>query len=118
MGCIDENTANLHDRIGKWCKRDKARGSLRGTLNWDRLQTGSGYPKLKAKAAVTRHLAEFDWSIASRYCEQRVIAVIQLIVEFNTIPQSNALHLSQAAIDRIPVLGRQICCTASSQLPL
>ena len=78
-------------------------------MTYDRLKTSSGFPKLKCKAAVCRHLTEFALELAQRFCGPREVAVVQLMCEFNKIVNSEGLHLSRAAIERIPVLARQLC---------
>ena len=41
------------------CKANKSMSRVQGKLTVERLRTDGGWPKLKAKAAATRHLVHF-----------------------------------------------------------
>ena len=47
----------LDERLRKWYKDTKFRSRLQGVLAVERLRTSKMWPKLKAKAAATRHLS-------------------------------------------------------------
>ena len=47
----------LREALDEWYRRNKGRYRIQGKLTIDRIKTSSDWPKLKAKAAATRHLA-------------------------------------------------------------
>ena len=90
---------------------------MQGDLTWTRLKTGSGFPKLKAKAAATRHMMSYGLHLAQTYLaeDRRIVAIAQLMAEFYSLLESEGLHLKQATIDRIMELGgRCVDCTRTS----
>ena len=86
----EENTKGLHEEMVAWHKKNKTKSKLQGKLTYERLRTTSGWPKLKAKAAATRHLIFFALDLATRHCQDdiRIIAVVQLMCEFYTLLES------------------------------
>ena len=104
------NLAKLDEEIEAWCKEKKVKSRLQGKLTMERLRSQSGFPKLKCKAAATRHLSEFAYNLAVRHCQddRRIVAVGQLLVEFYTLIEGENLHMRRSAIDRIAVVGRSL----------
>ena len=49
----------LHDDLQAWYKREKVSSRLKGKLTVARLRGDDGFPKLKAKAAATRHMLPY-----------------------------------------------------------
>ena len=84
---------------------------MQGDLTWTRLKTGSGFPKLKAKAAATRHMMSYGLHLAQTYLaeDRRIVAIAQLMAEFYSLLENEGLHLKQATIDRIMELGGEVC---------
>ena len=59
-GNIDANIAELNEVIKEWYRwHPKVSTRLKGKLTRERIQTSKSWPKLKSKAAETRHLAPF-----------------------------------------------------------
>ena len=84
--------------------------SLRGELSWKRLRTSAVYPKLNAKAAITKHLAVFALDLAGRHCEdRRIIAIAQLLVEFYSLIEREGLIMGPDVLRRILVVGQNLC---------
>ena len=63
------NADKLHSEMKTWFKAQKISSRIQGTITKERIRdtTGSGYPKLKAKGAATRHLAPFSLLVAQRF---------------------------------------------------
>ncbi len=82
-GSQAKNVELLNEELVAWQKRNKATSRLRGSLKIERLRTTGGWPKLKAKAAATRHICEFALELAQRECtaDRRIIAAAQLLCE-------------------------------------
>ena len=79
-----EKIANLDKYLLKWYQQVNHKRRIQGQLTLERLRTQNGWPKLKAKAAATRHIVRFSLSIAERWSsgslhDQLVIAINQLI---------------------------------------
>ena len=83
-GSHDANSKRLNEELKLWYKGSRVSSKIEGELKYDRLKTDSGYPKLKAKAAATRHMCEFALHHAAQYCgfDHRIIAVVQLMCTF------------------------------------
>ena len=84
---------------------------MQGDLTWTRLKTGSGFPKLKAKAAATRHMMSYGLHLAQTYLseDRRIVAIAQLMAKFYSRLENEGPHLKQATIDRIMELGGEVC---------
>ena len=80
----DANSKRLNEELKLWYKGARVNSKIEGELKYDRLKTDSGYPKLKAKATVTRHMCEFALLLAEQYCrfDPRIIAVIIIRITF------------------------------------
>ena len=109
-GSRDRNAALLHSRVDAWSKEVKVDSRVQGAITWERIRTTNGFPKFKAKAAATRHLMPFALRLAQEFCEKRVVALAQLMVEFYQIlERDDPLILSELSIRRLPTIGRQVC---------
>ena len=75
----------------------------------ERLRASNGWPKLKAKAAATRHLARFALRIAERYgLGDRQRAVCKLLCRFYQILDTESQFLDEATKAELPTLGRKL----------
>ena len=86
---------------------------IQGRLTVQRLRTSKSWPKLKAKGAGTRHVVEFALDLASRHStdsphDRKRLAVLQLLLNFYRIISAEGMHLSTAAKEQLPILGRQL----------
>ena len=50
-----------------WYKKTRATSKMQGQLTPERLRTQGGWSKIKAKAAATRHLAEYALHVAQAF---------------------------------------------------
>eukprot|EP00959_Pyramimonas_sp_CCMP1952_P455991 9472441-Pyramimonas_sp.AAC.1 len=64
---IQGNVKLLADDLKKWYESTKCPVRLQGELTKDRLRPDGKYPKLKAKAAATRYLADYALLLAKRF---------------------------------------------------
>ena len=58
-GNADANIAALNKKLDGWYKANRVTSTIKGKLSKERVKTSNGWPKLKAKAAGTRHLAPY-----------------------------------------------------------
>ena len=134
-----DRVKRCHEDIKKRYRRTRTQDKLQGALTPERLRTSGDWPKLKAKAAATRHLARYALDLALRFArvavvdghpegcgclrcwtkthDELTVAVCQLLVEFYVLIECEAMTFSAAAKARIPVLGDQLAamyCRLSS----
>ena len=66
---LDANAERLNADMVKWSKENKVPSRIQGQLTAERIRStsDSGYPKLKAKGAQTRHLAPYALHLARRF---------------------------------------------------
>ena len=107
----DQNVAALGEEVKTWYKRNKGGARIQGELTWERLKTTNGWPKLKAKAAATRHLAEFALELAKQHCQDdpRIVAIVQLLCEFYDWLAKEGVYMGEAATSRLPQVGQNLC---------
>ena len=87
---------------------------MQGKLSLDRIKTSGGWPKLKAKAAATRHLAPFALGLAIEHDtgsprDRRRVAVAQLLINCYNIIHDEGMFMSEAARRDLPEIGRRLC---------
>ena len=106
--------ANLHEHMKKWYKATKCKSQLQGKLTVERLRASGKWPKLKAKAAATRHLAGYALSLALEFCcttsqeDRAIVGVCQLLVQFYAILDSESQFLNPTAKMELPKLGQRL----------
>ena len=109
-----ENMAKLEEELAAWYRRRKEKSQLQGKLTIQRVRTSKGWPKLKAKGAATRHIAEFALDLARMHLlpssdqGRMEFAVIQCLVNFYRILESEGRWLSTSGKNEIAKLGRQL----------
>ena len=86
----------------------KGYSRIQGNLTVDRLRTAAGFPKLKAKAAATRHCATFALIIARRCLDHKRVALIEMLCRFYEIVALDGMFLSKEAKEELPNLGRHM----------
>ena len=101
-----------------WYQRTGERTRLQGALTLERVRTNGGWPKLKAKAAATRHLIAYALFIVTRFGDPAdptwgnhdVLAqgLLQCIQEFYLLIDAESQFLSPGARTRLPELGMMI----------
>ena len=107
----DDNVEGLMHDIQQHYKSSatpKGHSRLQGKLIVDRLRSASGYPKLKAKAAATRHLADFALILARRHLDAKRVALIEMLVRFYTIVHSDGMFMQPEHKEELPGLGRRL----------
>ena len=105
--------AALFEHMKQWYKSDRsARSSkLQGKLTVERIRTSKGWPKLKSKAAATRHLAAYAVHLVQSFGtpeDREVLAIVQLLQKFYTIIASQSMFLTKEAKEALPELGRNL----------
>ena len=114
----DTMIKNLYEDMMRWYKGQKNISSrLQGKLTVDRVKTSSGWPKLKAKAAATRHLAAYALNLAERFGtadDRRVVAACQLLCQFYHIISSESMFLNDDGKNKLPHVGRRLAVIYSA----
>jgi hypothetical protein len=103
----------LHAAIHVWYKdqsREVRSSKIQGSLTFERLRSRNDWPKLKAKAAATRHIARFALKLAHDHNsgslhDRRRVAVIELLCRFYEIIMGEGMFLSSAAKQELVLLG-------------
>ena len=112
LGTQSEKVQELNKRLKVW--QSKRKSPLQGKLTVERLRTKGKWPKLKARAAQTRHLADYAYELMLEHCnlelphERRILAVIQLLVRFYNILASPDMFFSEEARVEVPSIGRKM----------
>ena len=108
-GTYEDNIAALNQELDTWHKTNKASSPIQGRLTKDRVRTSNNWPKLKAKAAATRHVIPFCLELAQKHLDRRRIALCQQLHSLYLLMDTQGMFLDEAAKRRVPVLGRQLC---------
>ena len=100
----------LNRHMKEWYKTTRATvtSRLQGNLSADRVRTSGGWPKLKAKAAATRHLASYALFLVQTFGtdeDREVLAVCQLLCRFYQILSDEPMFLSASAKTEIARVG-------------
>ena len=104
------NVERLMDEMKQWYKESKTgKTKIQGKLSIERLKTSKQWPKLKAKAAATRHLARFALQLAEKHLPQLQIMLAQMLCRFYKIVDAEAMFMSAEAKAELPGLGRRLC---------
>ena len=109
----EENVQRLYAHMQKWYKGLKSKTRMQGKLTVERLRTKGGWPKLKAKAAATRHLAAYALHLAQTFGtgtveDKQILGVCQMLSEFYNVMQSESQFLSAAAKLDVPKVGYRL----------
>ena len=103
LGTQETNVGVLMRQMKAYYKQLPGNPSrTKGKLPVERLRTTKGWPKLKAKAAATRHPARFALDLAQRHSDGsdhdlRMVAVVQLLCRFYELIAGEEMFLSAAA---------------------
>ena len=92
---------------------------MQGKLSVERLRTKGGWPKLKAKAAATRHLAAYAVHLAQTFGtsageDRKILGVCQMLREFYNALDSESQFLSPSAKLDVPKLGIRLVALYTS----
>ena len=107
------NVAGLDKDLQAWYKATQDKTKVQGKLTYERLKTKGEWPKLKAKAAATRHLAKYAAYLAVLHNDGSTHdrlrkAVCELLCRFYAIIDEEGRFLSDGAKQELPVLGRTL----------
>ena len=118
----NERVAVLQRRIDDFQKTNKGTAKLQGKLTFERLRTGGDWPKLRAKAACTRHLSRFALLLAVeadnalpadapadvKLHSRRRRAVNQTLVRFYEILDEHDRFFPEDALVELERIGRTL----------
>ena len=104
--CINKLFKHMQD----WYATSKPSSKLKGALTVDRVRTRGGWPKLKAKAAATRHLAAYALRLCIQFGtavkeDRQILSLCQLLLRFYEILESESQFLSVMARTELPDIG-------------
>ena len=89
--------------------RSTATSKVKGRLTTERIRTSNSWPKLKAKAAATRHLSPFALELAREHLDIKRIAIAQMLCQFYELVDAQGMFLDGDAKARLPALGNRMC---------
>ena len=90
---------------------------IQGKVTVERIRTSKSWPKLKAKAAATRHLAKYALYLVQTFGrpeDRAILAVCQLLVEFYQLINDEPLFMSASGKARIATVGQKFAIIYSS----
>ena len=102
----------LNQHMISWYKRTKCPNRIRGELKTEDLRKSGDYPKLRAKAAATRHLAPYVQELMTQFCtddinERRMKRLIEILCQFYNILQEESMFLSASSKEVLPIIGQR-----------
>ena len=111
-----KNVECLNKELKDWNKANGVDSKIQGGLTVERLRPSkntSGYPKLKAKAAATRHVARFSLWIAQRWNsgsthDELKVAINEIIVRLYEMFATSSQFFTPKTDDEIFTLGGQL----------
>ena len=102
----------------QWYKDTKFKGSkVQGKLTVERVRTGKGWPKLKAKAAATRQLAPYALLLMQTFGgpeDRPILALCQLLNRFYELISHQSMFLSDDAKAEVSRLGPRLAMIYAS----
>ena len=105
----DENASLLQNLMKIYYQQNPTRSKFQGKLEMARIRTSKQWPKLRCKAAATRHLAKFALGLAQQHLDARRVAVCNLLCRFYWLLEAEGQFMSQEAKDELPRVGRIFC---------
>jgi hypothetical protein len=101
----------LGEDLDVWYKANKEAYKIQGPLTLARIKTSGDWPKLKAKAAATRHIMRYALKLAVQHNsgsihDQRRLAVCQLLVRFYDILDQSGRYLSEEHKAELPMIAQ------------
>ena len=117
--------AALHQHMNDWYRNflsssspsSSSASKVQGKLSIERLRTKSSWPKLKAKAAATRHLAGYAMFLCQTFGrpeDRAILAVCQLLVEIYKLLNDESLFMSAAGKAQIAKVGQRLAIIYST----
>ena len=116
---IDDGIKALDAHLRSWYASRKTLKEyrLQGKLTPERLRAQGKWPKLKAKAASTRHLAKYVLHLVQSFGgpeDRDLLALCQLLDRFYTIIANESMFMSTAACTEIAKLGQRLAVIYAS----
>ena len=115
-----ERMKRAHAHLKAWYKRTRSTRKLQGELTAERVRQSGDWPKLKGKAAATRHLSRYALHLVQefgqmeslddfvRVHDELALGVAQLLVRFYEIIDSQSQFMVDAIKVELLVLGKQL----------
>ena len=108
-----ERVKNLARHMHEWYKKTKCTSKLQGKLTLERTRTSNNWPKLKANAAATRHLAEYALHLMEEFgrgdaYDNDMATVCKLLVRFYELLKTETMFVSANAKKEFPVLAQAL----------
>ena len=112
-----EHIEGLQDDLNDWYKDVGESSRIQGQLTFSRIRSSGDWPKLKAKAGATRHLAKYALYLCVKYHalqeegpevfkhSQRRKLVCELLVRFYIILETEGRFFSQKTKSELSKLG-------------
>jgi hypothetical protein len=109
-----QNIENLAKRLKTWYQNTRCNRRLQGNLTLERVRTSGKWPKLKGKAAATRHIVKFCVYIMEEYgdgsdADNDVLNLCKMMQRFYDILDAESQFLSDGAKIELPILSRTLC---------
>lgn len=115
---INEKVNNLKKNMKEWYSKNKVSSKMKGDLTKERLRGNKLWPKLKAQAAATRHLAAYALYLIIEFGtpnddewgehDTLALAVVQLLNRFYEMLKSESMFLGVSARAEIIELGMML----------
>ena len=104
---------NLANDLKSWYKRTRCTTRIQGKLTLERIRASGDWPKLRAKAAATRHMALYALYLVVTHGtddrdDQLMQAICRLLCRFYEILQSESQFLCAETRAELPVLGQKL----------
>jgi hypothetical protein len=115
-----ERVANCQTNLKQWYKRTNCKSRLAGPLTLERVRASGEWPKLRAKAAQTRHLARYALYLMVTFGQMNslddftklhdslALGVIQSLVSFYELLDTSGEHLSSAEKEAFQNIGNNL----------
>ena len=115
----DANASLLEADLRGWERRTRAGTRLQGKLTVQRLKSESGFPKLKAKGAQVRHLAEYALTIARKFDsgsqhDRMKVAIAQLLCRVYQCMSSSSQFFPAPALTEFQTAGQKMLLILSA----
>ena len=114
-----QRISKLNTRLREWYNKTKCTSRIQGEITIERLRkSAQHWPKLKAKAAATRHVMAFVLELVLMYAtpddpdfgthDQLMIGVVQLIKRFYELLDDNSMFFSAACLAEMVDIGNML----------
>ena len=108
---IDSNTKALYSDMKAWYAANRDSSKFQGKLTIQRIKTSNDWPKLKAKAACTRHLIKYGIDLSTRFNDgtvhdRRRLAVATLLGRWYELIDTTDRRFSDGVVQELKTIGR------------